>query len=67
MEGVKAYIKLLSGMICALVYGFVWILVKDEIVAWRRTSIFDLPFWVYLWFLVHILGVVIIFIWAWWY
>lgn len=67
MEGVKAYIKVLSIMICALVYGFVWILVKDEIEAWRRTSIFDLPFWVYLWFLVHILGVVIIFIWAWCY
>ena len=67
MEGVKAYIKLLSGMICVLVYGFVWILVKDEIESWRRTSIFDLPFWVYLWFLVHILGVIIIFIWAWCY
>ena len=48
MEGVKAYIRLLSMMICVLVYGFVWILVKDEIEAWRRTSIFDLPFWVLL-------------------
>lgn len=67
MEGVKAYIKLLSMMIGVLVYGFVWILVKDEIAAWSRTSIFDLPFWVCLWFFVHILGVVIIFIWAWCY
>lgn len=67
MEGVKAYIRLLSIMICALVYGFVWILVKDEIKAWRRTSIFDLPVLVNLWFFVHILGVVIIFIWAWCY
>lgn len=67
MEGVKAYIRLMTGMICVLVYGFVWILVKDEIESWRRTSIFDLPVWVLLWFLVHILGVVIIFIWAWCY
>lgn len=67
MEGVKAYIRLLSMMICVLVYGFIWILVKDEIKAWHRTTIFDLPVWVYLWFLVHILGVVIIFIWAWCY
>ena len=40
MESVKAYIRLLSMMICVLVYGFIWILVKDEIEAWHRATIF---------------------------
>lgn len=65
MEGVKAYIRLMTGMICVLVYGFVWILVKDEIEAWRRTSIFDLPVWVLLWIAAHVGVVVLIFVWAW--
>lgn len=46
MECVKAYIKLLSGMICVLVYGFVWILVKDEIEAWILSTTAKLPVWV---------------------
>lgn len=65
MEGVKAYIRLLSMMICVLVYGFIWILVKDEIEAWHRTTIFDLPFWVLLWFAAHVGVVILIFVWAW--
>lgn len=65
MEGAKAYIRLMTGMIVVLVYGFVWILVKDEIESWRRTSIFDLPVWVLLWFAAHVGVVILIFVWAW--
>ena len=65
MECVKANIRLLSIMICVLVYGFVWILVKDEIEGWHRTTISDLPVWVLLWFAAHVCAVVLIFVWAW--
>ena len=65
MEGVKAYIRLMTILIVALVYGFMWLLVKDEIEAWHRGTIFDLPFWVLLWFAAHVGVVILIFVWAW--
>lgn len=65
MERVKTYIRLLSIMICVLVYGFVWILVKDEIKAWILSTTAKLPVWVLLWLAVHVGVVVLIFVWAW--
>lgn len=65
MERVKAYIRLMTIMIVALVYCVIWILVKDEIEGWHRTTIFDLPVWVLLWVAAHVGAVVLIFVWAW--
>lgn len=65
MECVKAYIRLITISIVVLVYCVIWLLVKDEIEGWHRTTIFDLPVWVLLWLAAHVGVVVLIFVWAW--
>lgn len=65
MDDVKANIRLMSILVGVLVYFIVWILVKDKIEVWFVSTTDNLPVWVHLWFLVHVLGVAFIFIWAW--
>ncbi len=65
MESVKAHIRLMSILICVLVYCVIWILVKDEIEMWFVSTTAKLPVWVLLWFTAHVCAVVFIFVWAW--